>query len=110
MSDQDIIRLLWFLFAGTRGGDNRIKILDLLIKNPLNINWISEELQLDYKTIQHHVRILEKNNLVTKMGDKYGILYFISNYMEKNIESYYNIKKKMILRWYIILIHNKIYN
>ena len=58
MSDQDIIRLLWFLFAGTRGGDNRIKILDLLIKNPLNINKISEELQLDYKTIQHHMRIL----------------------------------------------------
>jgi predicted transcriptional regulator len=81
MSDQDIIRLLWFLFAGTRGGDNRIKILDLLIKNPLNINKISEELQLDYKTIQHHMRILEKNNLITRMGDKYGILYFISNYL-----------------------------
>ena len=96
MPDPDMIRLLWFLFAGTRGGDNRIKILDLLIKNPLNINRISEELQLDYKTIQHHVRILEKNNLVTKMGDKYGILYFISNYMEKNIESYYNIKKKLV--------------
>jgi DNA-binding transcriptional ArsR family regulator len=96
MSDQDIIRLLWFLFAGTRGGDNRIKILDLLIKNPLNINKISEELQLDYKTIQHHMRILEKNNLITRMGDKYGILYFISNYLEKNIESYYKIKKKLV--------------
>jgi DNA-binding transcriptional ArsR family regulator len=95
MPDPDIIRLLWFLFAGTRGGDNRIKILDILIKNPLNINKISEELKLDYKTIQHHMRILEKNNLITKMGDKYGILYFISNYMEKNIESYYNIKKKL---------------
>ena len=96
MSDKDIIRLLWFLFAGTRGGDNRIKILYLLIKNPLNINKISEELQLDYKTIQHHIRILEKNNLITRMGDKYGILYFISNYFEKNIESYYNIKKKLV--------------
>ena len=95
MPDPDIIRLLWFLFAGTRGGDNRIRILDILIINPLNINKISEELQLDYKTIQHHMRILEKNNLITKMGDKYGILYFISNYMEKNIESYYNIKKKL---------------
>ena len=95
MPDPDIIRLLWFLFAGTRGGDNRIKILDILIKNPLNINKISEELQLDYKTVQHHMRILEKNNLITKIGDKYGILYFISNYMEKNIESYYNIKKKL---------------
>ena len=85
MPDPDIIRLLWFLFAGTRGGDNRIKILDILIINPLNINKISEELQLDYKTIQHHMRILEKNNLITRMGDKYGILYFISNYLEKNI-------------------------
>ncbi len=96
MTDRDTIRLLWFLFAGTRGGDNRIKILDLLIKNPLNINKISEELQLDYKTIQHHIKILEKNNLVTKIGDKYGSLYFISNYLEKNIDSYYEIKKKLI--------------
>ena len=86
MRDQDIIRLLWFLFAGRRGGDNRIIILDLLIKNPLNINKISEELQLDYKTIQHHVRILEKNNLINIIGYKYGILYFIYNYIEKNIE------------------------
>lgn len=98
MPDPDIIRLLWFLFAGTRGGDNRIKILDLLIKKPLNINKISEDLQLDYKTIQHHIRILEKNNLVTKVGDKYGILYFISNYMEKNIDSYYSIMNKLKTR------------
>ena len=96
MPDPDIIRLLWFIFAGTRGGDNRIKIFDLLIKNPLNINKISEELQLDYKTIQHHMRILEKNNLVSKMGDKYEIFYFISNCMEKNIESYYSIKNKLM--------------
>lgn len=29
------------------------------------------------------------------MGDKYGIFYFISNYMEKNIEPYHKIKKKL---------------
>jgi len=58
---------------------------DQLIKNPLNINKISEELQLDYKTIQHHIHVLEKNNLITKICDKYGALYFISNYMEKNL-------------------------
>ncbi len=46
MPDPDIIRLLWFLLAGTRGGDNRIKILDLLLKNPLNINKISKILNL----------------------------------------------------------------
>ncbi len=96
MSDPDIIRILWFIFAGTRGGDNRIKILDLLLKNPLNINKISEELHLDYKTIQHHISILDKNNLITKIGDKYGILYFISNNMQKNIELYHDIKKKLV--------------
>lgn len=95
MHDQEIIRLLWFIFAGTRGGENRIKILDLLIKNPLNINQISEYLELDYKTIKHHIQILEKNNLITKIGDKYGILYFVSNYMEKYIESYYEVKRKL---------------
>ena len=95
MSYPDTIRLLWFLFARSKGGDNRIKILDLLIKHPLNTNQISEELQLDYKTIQYHIHVLEENNLVTKTGNKYGTLYFISNYMEKNIESYYNIKKKL---------------
>jgi DNA-binding transcriptional ArsR family regulator len=95
MSDPDIIRLLWFLFAGSKGGENRIKILDLLLKYPLNINRISEDLKLDYKTVKHHIHILEKNNLITRMGDKYGILYFISNYMEKNIDSYYDIKKKI---------------
>lgn len=58
---------------------------DQLIKNPLNINKISEELQLDYKTIQHHIHVLEKNNFITKNCDKYGALYFISNYMKKNL-------------------------
>lgn len=96
MSDPDIIRILWFIFAGTRGGNNRIKILDLLLKNPLNINKISEELHLDYKTIQYHIDILDKNNLITKIGNKYGILYFISNNMQKNIESYLYIKKKLV--------------
>ncbi len=83
MSDRDTIRLLWFLFVGARGGDNRIKIMDLLIKNPSNMNQISEKLQLDYKTIQHHIHVLEENNLVTKIGANYGVLYFISNYMKK---------------------------
>lgn len=96
MPEQEIKRLLWYLFAGTRGGENRIKILDLLIKNPSNINQLSENLQLDYKTIKHHIHILEKNNLITRMGDKYGVLYFISNYIEKNIGSYYEIKSKLL--------------
>jgi DNA-binding transcriptional ArsR family regulator len=95
MLDPNAKRLLWYLFAGSKGGDNRIKIIDLLKERPYNINQLAEVLGLDYKAVQHHITVLEKNNLVGKMGEKYGILYFISNYLEVNIEAYNEIKSKI---------------
>jgi DNA-binding transcriptional ArsR family regulator len=94
MTDPNAKRLLWFLFAGSRGGDNRMKIIDLLKERPYNINQLSESLGLDYKAIQHHILVLQKNNMITKMGEKYGVLYFISNYLEANIEAFNEIKSK----------------
>ncbi len=95
MTDPNAKRLLWFLFAGSRGGDNRMKIIDLLKDRPYNINQLSESLGLDYKAIQHHILVLQKNNIITKMGEKYGVLYFISNYLEANIEAFNEIKSKI---------------
>jgi len=95
MTDPDAKRLLWFLFAGSRGGDNRMKIIDLLKERPYNINQLSESLKLDYKAIQHHISVLQKNNVITKMGEKYGVQYFISNYLEANIEAFNEIKSKI---------------
>ena len=95
MTDPDAKRLLWFLFAGSRGGDNRMKIIDLLKERPYNINQLSESLKLDYKAIQHHISVLQKNNVITKMGEKYGVLYFISNYLQANIEAFNEIKSKI---------------
>jgi DNA-binding transcriptional ArsR family regulator len=95
MTDPDAKRLLWFLFAGSRGGDNRMKIIDLLKERPYNINQLSESLKLDYKAIQHHISVLQKNNVISKIGEKYGVLYFISNYLEANIEAFNEIKSKI---------------
>jgi DNA-binding transcriptional ArsR family regulator len=95
MTDPNAKRLLWFIFAGSRGGDNRMKIIDLLKERPYNINQLSESLGLDYKAIQHHILVLQKNNMITKMGEKYGVLYFISNYLEANIEAFNEIKSKI---------------
>lgn len=95
MTDPNAKRLLWFLFAGSRGGDNRMKIIDLLKERPYNINQLSESLNLDYKSIQHHISVLQKNNVITKAGEKYGVLYFISNYFEANIEAFNEIKSKI---------------
>jgi predicted transcriptional regulator len=95
MSDPSAKRLLRYLFAGSKGGDNRIKIIDLLKVRPYNINQLSKALGLDYKAIQHHTKVLEKNNLVSRMGEKYGVLYFISNYLDVNMEVFDEIKSKI---------------
>ena len=95
MLDSNAKRLLWYLFAGSRGGNNRIRIIDLLKERPYNMNQLAEALGLDYKAIQHHIMVLEKNNLVSKIGEKYGVVYFISNYLEVNIEAFNEIKSKI---------------
>ena len=92
MPDPDARRLLWFLFAGSRGGENRIRIIDLIKERPHNMNQLAEAMGVDYKAVQHHIGVLEKNNMVTKTGEKYGVLYFISNYLEANIEAFNEVK------------------
>ena len=92
MPDPEAKRLLWFLFAGSRGGENRIRIIDLLKERPYNMNQLAEAMGVDYKAVQHHIGVLEKNNMVTKTGEKYGVLYFISNYLEANIEAFNEVK------------------
>lgn len=88
-------RLFWFIFAGSRGGLNRLRIISSLKKNPLNTNQLAKELGLDYKAIQHHIKILEKNNLISKMGEKYGVTYFISTFLEVNMETFEEIATKL---------------
>lgn len=95
MSDPAARRLLWYLFAGSKGGENRIKIIKLLQDTPLNINRMAEVLNLDYKAVQHHVDVLQKNNLVSRMGEKYGIMYFVSNYLESNLDTFKEIVNKI---------------
>jgi DNA-binding transcriptional ArsR family regulator len=91
MPDPDAKRVLWFLFAGSRGGENRIRIIDFLKNRPYNINQLADALGVDYKLVQHHIGVLERNNMVTKAGEKYAVLYFISNYLDANIEAFNEI-------------------
>ena len=52
--------ILWSIIAGTRGGVNRAKILNLIKDTPMNANKIAAVLNLDHKTVVHHVKILSK--------------------------------------------------
>jgi len=88
-------KLLLYLFTGTRGGYTRLKIIMNLEARPLNTHQLSKEIGLDYKAIQHHMRVLEKNNLVTKVGEKYGAIFHLSNFLEINIECLTEVIEKL---------------
>jgi len=76
--------LFWYLFLRSRGGQNRVRIISLLRNKPSNKHQLSKDLELEYKGVQHHIKILEKNNLITKMGENYGVTYFVSQLFEEN--------------------------
>ena len=68
--------LLW-LVAGSRGGVNRGRIIEAVKRKPLNANQLSNDLGVEYKTIRHHLDVLEENN-------HYGKVYFLSQEMEQS--------------------------
>ena len=76
--------LFWYLFVGTKGGNTRVRIINQLRNHPSNKNQLSQDLDLDYKGIGNHMKTLEQNNLVTKVGSRYGATYFVSPLFEES--------------------------
>jgi DNA-binding transcriptional ArsR family regulator len=76
--------LLGWLIAGTRGGASRAQIIRTLNESPQNANQLANALKLDYRTIRHHLDVLQKNGVITSAGDRYGTTYFLSPVMEEN--------------------------
>ena len=67
--------VLWYVLTGTRGGTNRVRILQALDERPRNANQLAEDLGLDYKTVRHHLDVLEDNGVLEDSGDDYGAIY-----------------------------------
>lgn len=89
-------KLLWWLIAGKRGGINRAKIIKKLNDRPYNAHQLAKELDLDYKTIRHHIKILEENNVIKSTGDTYSKLYFLSENVENNYDIFQEIWDKFV--------------
>jgi DNA-binding transcriptional ArsR family regulator len=96
MGSRTLKHLLWYLIAATRGGPTRAKVIDTIRRNPTNANKIANSLGLDYRTIQHHLKILAEHNIITviKKGS-YGAVYFLSEEMDDNIELFEEIWNKI---------------
>jgi len=87
--------LLGWLIAGTRGGVTRAKIIETLRENPQNANQLANFLGMDYRTIRHHLKVLEKNKIITTAGEGYGTTYFLSPALEENYEVFEEIVNRM---------------
>ena len=72
-------RFLFWLLDGTRGGPTRVRLLAILAKRPLNLRQLALAARLDYSTVEHHIRLLEKHAIVESVGSGYGRLYALSD-------------------------------
>ena len=79
-------QLLWWLVGGSRGGRNRLRIVRALQEQPRNTNQLSNDLDLNYKTVEHHLKILVENDVLTTRGANYGQLYFLTEKMKRNTD------------------------
>ncbi|MGB9936186.1 MAG: ArsR/SmtB family transcription factor [Methanobacterium sp.] len=88
-------QILWWLILGTRGGFNRARIIKKLNKRPYNAHQLAEELNVNYRTITHHIKILENSEVVESAGEKYGKMYFLSDDMGKYYSDFEVIWKQI---------------
>jgi predicted transcriptional regulator len=93
--DPELRRLLWYLLGGTRGGENRARIINEIRNRPSNLNQLATRLSLEYRSVQHHIEVLKKNALVTSQGEHYGLTYFLTPWFESHIELFDEIVRKL---------------
>lgn len=88
-------KALWYLLAGTRGGENRTRIVGLLDERPRNANRIADELDVDYNTARHHLDMLIDHDVVEAGGGDYGKLYFLTDRFERHREAFERITEQV---------------
>jgi predicted transcriptional regulator len=93
--DPELRRTLWFLLGGKRGGENRARIIWSIHEKPSNINQLATELGLQYKAVQHHIRILVSSSLLVPSGEGYGSVYLLSRWFEHHFEEFEEICGKL---------------
>lgn len=81
-------RLFKLLFLSSRGGLTRSRIIGALSISPMNAHQISVRLGIDYKTVLHHLKVLEDNDIIIKEGDGYGSTYRLSTFFNTQKEIY----------------------
>lgn len=89
-------RILWQLLGATRGGPTRIRILRLLRDQPRNTNQLALATGLDYKTVEHHIRTLRENAVISPIKEGYGAALALSVDMELHLDEFERIAHEVL--------------
>lgn len=87
--------VLWQVLAGTRGGPNRARLLRAVEERPRNANQLAEALDLDYKTVRHHLEVLEENGVVRSTEEEYGAVYLPTDRAQEHWETVEEVFSRM---------------
>jgi len=92
-TDRHVISEFSRIFTGMYGRYTRLRIISALAKEPMNKNQLAKRLDYDFKSIQHSVGVLERGNIVERMGSGYGDVFFLTCYLTENVGSLYHVLK-----------------
>ena len=87
--------VLYWLIANSLGGFNRGRILEELFNKPQNAHELSKNLEIEYKTIRYHLKVLEDNGILTSVGGGYEKTYFPTETLETNKQYFVDIWDKI---------------
>ncbi len=93
--DKHMNELFSSVFTGMGGRYTRLRIICAITEDPMNTLELSKKLDLDYKTIQHNIKVLEKNNLIVREGEGYGDMFFVSEIITSNLSTLYAVIRKV---------------
>jgi len=92
--DKHMLDLFSSVFTGMGGRYTRMKIICAIAEEPMNTLELSKKLALDYKTIQHNIRVLEENGMIIRQGEGYGDMFFPSELLTSNLPTLYLVIRK----------------
>ena len=93
--DPHMKELFSSIFTGMSGRYTRMRIICAIAEEPMNTLELAKKLELDYKTIQHNLKVLESNSLVVRQGEGYGDIFFPSDLIESNLPTLYKVIRKV---------------
>ncbi len=62
----------------------RLKIVESLMQSPANANQLAQRLGVNYRTIEHHLKVLESNGIIKSEGPRYGLTFFATDSLKEN--------------------------